>query len=475
MTTANTEYTFQVDSPGILWPEESPRNGIWPRRMTLWLAAIWIMLWIIRPWEIMFPELASLRIPRVFAITMCLAVFLSGQLRGFSHRLQTQAVVLFIVALVVSAINGFSPEHSWTQLYFAFTVVFFYFILLSVIRTPYELTFIVACFIVVMATSLAKSEVEFLFFGNRMTAQGVQRMLGPNLTYKDPNVTAEYAVVSLPFLFFLWKIRHSFSQTWPAIWRRLFPIGLVCHFFVASAAVLFTHSRTGVVGLALCLLMVAASGKRLFATVRALAVTGLFIGVVYLCLPQPYQGRISSLWNSDSGVYSTGGVTGKDLMESRLGGMWIGLEMFDRFPATGVGLGNFAPYRFANIDGDAHVAHSLIGQTAGETGLFGSATFVLLVLAIFYNCRRTQRLTKLDPHPQARLLLHLAAACQQSILLCLLFGTSLHNLLRFHWFWVAAFALLARTFAEMASSLQHDVVPAAIEEAVIRPRPKQQL
>ena len=448
----------ESDTP-MLYPGESLKNDIWPRRMTLWLVAVWIAIWIIRPWEIMFPEFRSFRLPRVYAIGMCLAVLLSGQFRGFAHRFQTQAVVLFIVALVASAINGVSPENSWDQLYFAFTIVFFYFMLVSVIRTPYELAFITTCYIVVMGIFLAKSEVEFLFFGNRMTAQGVRRMLGPNLTYGDPNVTAEYAVVSLPFLFFLWKIRHSFSHTWPAIWRRLFPIGLVCYFFVALTGVLFTHSRTGIAGFATCLVLAAVVRKRLFAAVWGGILVLLFLLFVWLCLPLHYKGRISTFWDPSAGAYSSGSLTGKELIESRLTGMWTGLEMLKRFPATGVGLGNFVSYRYAHIDGGTHVAHSIIGQTAGETGLLGCTTFVLLILAVFYNCRRTRRLVAFNPDPQASHLLDFATACQQSILLCLFFGLSLHNLLRFHWYWIAAFALLARTFAEIISETQDEYVP----------------
>src|SRR5207237_4577108 len=45
---------------GILAPEDRVSNGIWPRRFAVWMAAFYVALFIIRPWEEMLPLLGDL-------------------------------------------------------------------------------------------------------------------------------------------------------------------------------------------------------------------------------------------------------------------------------------------------------------------------------------------------------------------------------------------------------------------------------
>jgi hypothetical protein len=130
---------------------------------------------------------------------------------------------------------------------------------------------------------------------------------------------------------------------------------------------------------------------------------------------------------------------------------------------TGVGVGNFAPYRVARVDGEALVAHNLPGQILGEMGAIGGACFLLMVMASWRNARRVRVWSdgggRLEPFRQ------LAIALQLTMLLMLLFGLSLHNGLRYNWLWVAAFGALAWEFRQLAEG-ELDELPRLDDEAV---------
>ena len=65
----HTQAANPILSPTSLWADRL-HGGIWPRGIDLWMAAIWIGLFIIRPWEMLWPGLADWHIARLYAIVM---------------------------------------------------------------------------------------------------------------------------------------------------------------------------------------------------------------------------------------------------------------------------------------------------------------------------------------------------------------------------------------------------------------------
>src|SRR5207244_897500 len=99
------------------------------------------------------------------------------------------------------------------------------------------------------------------------------------------------------------------------------------------------------------------------------------------------RNRLRTVWDPDAGpANATTSAYG------RVEGLRAGLAMIQRYPLTGVGIGNFIPYRVAHLDGVSLLAHNLAGQTLGETGLLGAAAFTGMVLVTLRNCRRIRRL-----------------------------------------------------------------------------------
>ena len=146
--------------------------------------------------------------------------------------------------------------------------------------------------------------------------------------------------------------------------------------------------------------------------------------------------------------------------EGRKEGLKAGVEMCRRFPVTGVGLGNFVPYRMKNLDGSYLVAHNTIGGVLGETGLFGGVAFLLFVSGVFVNRRKTKLLANMLPHPQLELLANLTTACRDSMIVLLFCGMFGDVQGRAQLYWVPAFSLLASGFA-VAFYRDHDAYTAA--------------
>src|ERR1700730_12155977 len=61
-------------------------GGIWPRSLALWIAAFYIALYILRPWELSFAWMNEFHFERVYAICMIFAVLFSLPSRALVGR-----------------------------------------------------------------------------------------------------------------------------------------------------------------------------------------------------------------------------------------------------------------------------------------------------------------------------------------------------------------------------------------------------
>jgi len=443
METSNTLDSRCVTAPESLW-QDRLHKGIWPEPLSLWMAVFWLALFIIRPWEVLFPELEPLHVERVWALLTVAVVFGSGKLR-LCNSFQTTAVIVFLLALGFSSM--FAGDHAAARevLYKYVTLVVFYFILLSVIRTPYQLLFIGSCYIVVMALYLGKAQFEYFVHGHCQYRMGVSRLAGIESTFGHPNSVASSAVLSLPILYFLWRFRRDFTRTWPDLWRNLFPWGLAVYFWLAVSSIVLTNSRSGMLGFVLFIFLSATAGKPFRRILPAVVVGGVLLAGVWGVMPEENKNRLRTVWDPAAGP-----ANAQESTQGRIEGFKAGLEMFRRHPLAGVGIGSFVPYRLAHVDNVPLRAHNMVGELLGETGLIGCGAFILFVSGVFVNCRATNRLAGQYCHPAVDMLSELAITWRNTIWLLLFMGLSGHNLLRFNWLWAAAFVLLCRMFSEAA-------------------------
>ena len=439
-TVTQPDYIYD-EMPTVLdgWGDRV-RNGVWPISLPLWMAAFWVAMFLIRPWEKLIPELASLHPARIYAVAMIGVVVLSGRLR-MMMSFQTLTVFIFIGALALSYFAAYDQSRAWADLYRYLTLIVFYFILISVIRTPYQLAFLATCYLVITTFYLALSEYEYFFHDSHQYRMGVRRLIGVDLTFNGPNEVAGSTVLSFPIAWAMWKTRHAFTETWPATLRRLFPYCLGIYALICLSAIVLTNSRGGVLGVLVFLALVVLSGRGIG---KKLLISICLVGVVWVAMPEEHRNRVRTIWNPDVGPRNAARSA-----EGRIEGFRAGLEMFKQHKFAGVGLGCFALYRFHYVDGNPEEAHNLLGQTLGETGIVGTLAFSLLIVAVFANSVTTLTLTRgREDDPSVAIIREITIACVMTVLVLLYFGILSHNMLRFNWLWVAAFALLCREFAK---------------------------
>lgn len=420
----------------IEWDDDL-RRGIWPRSAMIWIIAFWMMLLTIRPWESLIPSIAPLHVERTYALAALVVLFVSGQFRIVSS-MQTTGLILWFVALAVSSALALQPSLSWDKLYVYMTVFLLFFVLVATIRTAYQLVFIVTCFIVSFGAFLAKSQWEYFLHGAHGFEMGVYRLKGLNQTYGHPNCVAGMAVISLPFWLFLWQSRREFTHSWPSSWRKAFGWALVLYFPLALSSIILTNSRTGIMGFVVFISFVILSGQNIGRVLVSLAGVLVLLGVTWMVIPEQNRHRIQTLWaptEADSSAVASA--------EGRKVGFNMGMEMFRRFPATGVGLANFQYYRKSLLDGSNLVAHNTYGAVLGETGLVGGAAFAFFIVVIFRNASRTNRLAKVVPDPIVQLLARLTVACRRSTFLYLFVGIAGDYQAFAPLYWIAAYCLLA--------------------------------
>jgi hypothetical protein len=398
------------------------------------MVAFYMALFLIRPWEELYPWMAVFPIERTFAGLAIVTIVLGGRL-WFRLTGQTTTILAFLGALSLSAMVGLDPASSWTELYRYITVVIWYFLFNSVIRTPRSLLAMETWWLAVWGLYMFKSLWEY-FHGRHDFHQGVVRMIGIELTYGNVNEFCGCVTFTLPALLFVFRSRAEYS---PRV-RKWLNLGLAAYLLMALTSVVLTNSRSGMLKTILFFLLVGARGGGLSRKLGQLVVALVLLLGIWIVMPETSRNRFRTLWDTTAGP-----AEAVDSAQSRFEGqgLKIGLLAFEMFPVTGVGIGNFGTYRVKYYDGFFCEAHSLPGQVLGETGLVGTIAFVSLVAVILSNGRKVRAAARVDPDPRLKMMSDCCTACRDTILLLLLAGFAGHVMLFYHWIWLAAFSQCA--------------------------------
>lgn len=332
-----------------------------------------------------------------------------------------------------------------------FKEVLFYFVLRMVIRTPYDLFFIFITYVVTITVYLWKAQWEFFVHGKHRYDMGVIRMVGIENTYGGPNSLAITIIAAIPFGLLVWRYRHYFSATWSMAQQKWFKKGLLLFFILTFSSVFLTNSRSGVVSLVFLFILEIFSKKK-FGKILLSFVVVVLVGLIgWQFLPEENRGRIRTIWAPEEGP-----VNAQASAEGRLAGFKAGLEMFGRYPVTGVGVGRFIGYRVEHLDGIWENAHNLIGQLLGDTGLIGMMAFTGMLIVIFFNCRQVKYKIRKAREPSLLILHEVAHALTVSTLLLLFIGLFGHNYLRNNWIWIIAFSGHCLNFSKTFSNSKSD-------------------
>lgn len=426
-------------------------RGMWPKPLVFWAVVFYIGLFIIRPWEKLIPELGEMRFERMSVLAIMAIVLLR---RGIMVRFSTQniAMLLLFASVYVSGKLAFDPSLSEQEVteYFGFMLIFF--LIQKAVRSPYQAFFIIASYLMLTTLYVGKSIWEYAFHGAAQHMMGVSRLGGIDYTYGHPNTLGTTMLCSLPFALCFYKISSQFCQTWPRQMRKLFRWVVILHVPMCILGVLLTRSRSTAVGLVFYAAILVFRQKGWVRKLRWSLVAIVVFLIGFMLAPPDIQNRIRTLWkpNIES---QTGQMGAQKAAAGRYEGLIAGVAIFQRFPATGVGIGNFADYRETYVDGEALNAHNLPGELLGELGIFGTAAFSLYFLAHYLALRKLQRLGKEYQRLTGNDMYYwLGVGLFDAMLLLMFSGLSGHTLQQYQWYFYPSFAITALYFLKQAVS-----------------------
>lgn len=394
------------------------------------LVCIYIFLVIERPWE-SIRYLHEIPIERTFAVFLILSSILSGKFAVERSLTNFWVYGLLLLHFLLTPFS-YSFEYSLeTGIEYAKMVVL-YLLMLSVARDEDSLRLLVKAFVFTMFIYMSHSLLEY-FNGRHVYRMGISRMVGVDETFSDPNTFGASVVLCLPFVYALLR-----SETKPIL-RKIY----LCHFALAVVCVILTGSRSASIALVFLALAWALTQKGM-KKFRILILVLIALGAVWTVMPAEKRERIQTLWDEDVGPKGA-----HQSAEGRLYGWKVSWEMFKQQPFTGVGPGgkNYMGYRiahdvdslFGNLPSPTQ-SHHLYGEVLAEFGIVGAFLFVGLVVSIWHQARRAQKLSVVYREKEYPFLCYLGAAILIALLLLLLLGFGGHNFYRPLWLWLAAWS-----------------------------------
>jgi O-antigen ligase len=156
-----------------------------------------------------------------------------------------------------------------------------------------------------------------------------------------------------------------------------------------AAAIVFSKSRGGALGLIAMLLVLMYQMCRIRPAVAALVVVLCFAALPML--PASFTDRMASIWDAEQDT------TGSREARRRL--LREGYEAFLANPIVGLGAGQFSNYQPEDRDEPWRETHNSVLQVASELGIFGLVVFIILVVSGFGCVLRATGALRRTRHP----------------------------------------------------------------------------
>jgi O-antigen ligase len=383
----------------------------------IWLLGGYLWLFVHRPFEY-YPVLGDLQLERGYMLLLLGCWALTPNKTWRFNRLYA-AFLAFTCALLFCWLASPYRDQCWETVENYLKVAVFSFLLVTTVRDERGLRRIVAMYLLAVGLYMSHSMLEYVH-GRIEWRQGISRMIGVDVTYRDPNAFASTLLLSLP-------LTLPFYGTATTFWKRL-PLYLFTG--LAAVCIVLTGSRTGFVGLAVfSLLCVFLARSRL----RLVFLLGGAALVVVVLMPDFLQDRFLTLIDP-----SYGPANAQESAEGRLGGLVNGFELWSQSPIAGVGPGSFLL-----AGGSGFNSHNVYGQVMGEMGAIGIVVFLGVLLCFLANWLETRAIYRRRPEWPRDFLYQTTRSIGVCVLLLLFLGWAGHNLYRYNWLWLGAFQAVA--------------------------------
>lgn len=302
------------------------------------------------------------------------------------------------------------------------------------IRTPAHVVMIYTVAIGFMIFT-ALSGIQSIFHGTALHGfRAASSVIGQAA---NPNRLAMFAIMPIAGLWYLIR-----SIRMPLLQMIGFPFVVVL-----ALAVFMSGSRSGLLGLSVCIMMIMIKERLRFTQLFALTIGGLMLMVLVIQLvPQKTYDRITNLpftQSSESGI-------GSGSLERRAYGWKVAFEMFKRHPLIGVGIGNYELTRFlTDPTHDTTPPHSSYILAVIEGGLVCLTGFLLLFWGTWKNLRFAERYVTDPRFPLAHLRWVVSSA--EVNLVVLAFFSLVADLWQYViLFWIVGVGIVMRRLVEQA-------------------------
>ncbi len=254
----------------------------------LWLLGGYLWLYVHRPFEY-YPLLGDLQLERGYMLLL-LGCWVVTPNKAWQPNRLVAAFFAFACALVVCWFASPYRDQCWDTVENYLKVALFSFLLVTTVRGERGLKQILAMYLFAVGLYMTHSMLEFLH-GRHEWRQGISRMIGVDVTFRDPNNFASTLLLALPMTLPFYRGATTF-------WKRL-PLYLFTG--MAAVCIVLTGSRTGFVGLGLfsflCMLLSRSRVKMLFVLV-------ILALVAVVLMPDYLQDRFLTLIDPSYGPHN---------------------------------------------------------------------------------------------------------------------------------------------------------------------------
>lgn len=401
---------------GYARPNLSQQISQTPLILLLLCGYMW--LFIHRPFEV-WPWLGSYRIERIYMLLTIGVWLLSGSIRLVPGRLNG-AFALFAMAVLSAWMMSPYHEVGTRTVEDYLKVAVFYVLVITSVRSERDLRILVLGFVVAVGLYMCHSLREYIN-GRNVWRMGTARMIGVDITYRDPNTFAATLIYALPMSFPFWREAQTFWQRLP--WLAYGTLTATC--------ILLTGSRTGLIGLCFLALLfgIFVARQRLRIVLFALVLAPIAWGL----LPEDRQRRFLTIIDPSYGPQNALASA-----QGRLEGWHDGVRLWQDNPLFGVG-----PAAFGSAIGHHNQSHQLYAQVLSELGAVGAVAFAAVLVCYALNLHETRMFVSFSPTLREQFSYHVSKSVCITVALLLVMGLGGHNLFRYTWLWYGAFQTIA--------------------------------
>jgi putative inorganic carbon (HCO3(-)) transporter len=385
---------------GALW------RAVRGETLAFWLLCAYLMFEYVRPQSV-YTGLAIFP----WSTATMMATGVAWLASGGTRRITSPAngfLMLYTFVVVLSSINAYLPEWSFSQIDTYFLWLVAYALIIHIVTTERRMLLLI---------------LAFVLFNLKMSLFATRAWASVGFAFRDWGTggapgwfqnSGEFGIEMCVFFPIVTYLALGLRPYLPR-WKFLALLGVAGTSLVGMVA---SSSRGALLGGAAVMVFMLARSKY---KMRALVAGIVVATVLFFSIPAEQMQRLSESGTDRTSV-------------QRIIYWKHGIEMANDFPLLGVGYGNWLPYYSEHFSGRVQVCHNIFVQAASELGYSGLLAFLLLIGCTFVLNGRSRALAK-RAGPQGRLTYYLALGLDGALIGFVVSG-SFVTVLYYPYFWI---------------------------------------